>query len=281
MYTALPIMAVAILDKMLPADFLQDNPSLYALQKHTAFDAMIFSGWIFRAFLHGCVLFFIPYGAFGVENINQSEGRADGIWYFSTTAYYCTVMTPTLLIIFDMSNITFLNWLALLSSVSSLFVVTWIMNYLTSIVPDLDGVINTMYENASFWLVLIVTVGICQVLELIWRAFMRETYPTIVQIAQEIVRMPPEEQKVALEPGRFLPPTATPVKEQTNTQAVNEDIEIEYSQSYANSVEHSRRGSRVGIAKSGSFANGMESSRGRDKLKNNMVRAMLRFRVSN
>ena len=29
MYTALPILVVAIFDKLLPSDFLQDNPSLY------------------------------------------------------------------------------------------------------------------------------------------------------------------------------------------------------------------------------------------------------------
>jgi len=45
MYTALPILCVAILDKMLPAQFLQDNPRLYQLQKHTAFDPLISAAW--------------------------------------------------------------------------------------------------------------------------------------------------------------------------------------------------------------------------------------------
>jgi hypothetical protein len=283
-YTALPIMVVAIFDKMLPAEFLQDNPTLYQRQKHTAFDPLIFSGWIFRSFLHAIIIFFIPYAAFGVANVSQSDGRADGIWYFATTAYYCTVMTPTLLILFDMSNVTFLSWMALASSVSSLFIVTWIMNYLTSLVPDLNGLINTMYSSAMFWLVLVITVGICLVLELIWRAAMRELYPTVVQIYQEINRLNGSSQKDALDPVRLLPPAPVVVPGvhgRSDTDAAD-NITVEYSQSVAGGgrvqvVNGERRNS---ISQRGSGGSGSESARGREKLKNNMVRAMLRFRVS-
>ena len=143
-YTALPILFVAVFDKLLPAQFLQDNPRLYQLQKHSAFDPMIFSGWILRAFLHAIVLFFIPYFSFGIQNISQSHGRADGIWYFSVTVYYCTVLTPTLLIMYDMANVTFLHWVALTCSVVALFLITWIMNLLNKLVPDLDDVVTTI-----------------------------------------------------------------------------------------------------------------------------------------
>jgi len=304
-FTALPILVVAVFDKPLSASFLQDNPRLYQLQKHTAFDPMIFSGWILRAFMHACIIYFIPYAAFGVDNVSQSDGSADGLWFFSMTVYYCTVMTPTLLIMYDMSNITFLHWMSILCSVAALFIITLIMNFMTSLVPDLNGLITLMYATAMFWLVLIVTVGACMILELIWRAWMRELYPTVVQIYQEIMRMPPEQQKRMLDPAKLTPPQPAEGAHAAHGQAPqsgfgaasaasggpaasDDHIQVEYSQSHAFSGDptaHSARGmsqrtlDTPGRQGRGSFS-GMrgESARGRDKLKNNMVRAMLRFR---
>lgn len=270
--SALPILIVAVFDKMLPAEFLQDNPTLYQQQKHTAFDPMIFSGWIFRSFLHACVLFFIPYAAFGVDNVSTSNGYADGIWYFATTAYYCTVLTPTFLILFDMANVTFLHWISILCSLASLFVVTWIMNYLTSIVPDLAGVVNVMYSSAMFWLVVLVTVGICLVLELIWRGAMRELYPSVVQIYQEINRQSKAEQKVSLDPMRLMAPHPEAPGEAEAEHADN--IRVEYSVTVAPGTHRRNSASQLRMVA------GQEAVRGKDKLKNNMVRAMLRFRVS-
>jgi magnesium-transporting ATPase (P-type) len=129
MYTALPIMFVAVFDKMLPMQFLQDNPQLYKQQKHKAFDPLIFSGWVFRAFLHAVLIYFLPYAGMGMTGVFGDAGRAEGMWFFTTTVYYCTVMTPTLLILFDMANVTFLHWLSIVCSVAALYLVTWIMNY--------------------------------------------------------------------------------------------------------------------------------------------------------
>lgn len=289
MYTALPILIVAVFDKMLPAEFLQDNPTLYQQQKHTAFDPMIFSGWIFRSFLHAVVLFFIPYAAFGITNVPESAGRADGIWYFAATAYYCTVLTPTFLILFEMANITFLHWVSILCSLLSLFIVTWIMNYLTTIVPDLAGVVNTMYGSAMFWLIIIMTVGICLVLELTWRAAMRELYPTVVQIYQEINRQSKAEQKVSLDPMRLMPPHAEATTGAAAAAGADnaENIHVEYSLSVAPGTGstpangRSHGGARRNSASKLRVVAGQETSRGgKNMLKNNMVRAMLRFRVS-
>ena len=277
---------------MLPAQFLQDNPRLYQLQKHTAFDPLIFAGWIFRAFLHAIIIFFIPYAAFGVENISQSDGSADGLWFFSTVVYYATVMVPTLLIMYDMANITFLHWVSIACSVASLFVVTLIMSYMTSLVPDLAGLVPLMYGSAMFWLILIITVGSCMVCELIWRAAMRELYPSVVQIFQEIQRMSPADQKAALDPALLVAPQPTPAPQPRAGSASapvhsggapptsDDNIHIEYSQSVAGNTRGGGGMSpSVGGLQRRNSLSQQNSARGRDKLKQNMVRAMLRFRV--
>jgi len=280
MYTALPIMVVAVFDKLLPAGFLEDNPVIYQRQKHTAFDPVIFSGWIFRAFLHACIIYFATYWSFGVDNISQSGGRADGIWFFATTAYYATVMVPTLLILYDMANITIIHWISIACSVAALYLVTWIMNYLYTIVPDLAGVVNTMYASAMHWLVVLAAVFVCMGLELLWRGAMRELRPSIVQIYQEIYRLTPAEQKAALDPARLMmvdtlngdsPSSTSP--EATSAKGDGDAIHVDVSVSHrrgARASDESRRNSIVSV--------GHDSTRGSQKTKSNMVRAMLRFR---
>lgn len=275
---ALPVMVVAVFDKMLPADFLQDNPTLYQRQKHTAFDPMIFSGWIFRSFMHGVIIFFIPYASIGIDNNNQHSGRADGLWFFASAVYYCTVMTPTLLILFDMANVNFLSWMSVLLSVAALFIVTLIMNFMTTLVPDLAGIITTLYATASFWMVLLLTVGICLIIEMFWRAAMREMYPTVVQIYQEINRLSKADQRRALDPANLLPPERlSDHHSASSAPTLDENIHVEYSVSMAPNHRKDRQNSVSHIG----HANGADSSRGRDKLKSNLVRAMLRFRVRN
>jgi hypothetical protein len=203
--------------------------------------------------------------------------------------------------------------MSILCSVAALFIVTLIMNFLTSVVPDLNGLVNLMYSTAMFWLVLILTVGICMVLELIWRAWMRELYPTVVQIYQEIQRLPLEEQKKALDPAKLRAPSPSDGAGTTGAggapgqaphsgfgaasagtgaggmPASDDHINVEYSQSHANfsgdpthssrHLTHGGGSARAVDGRRGSFSQMRgESARGRDKLKNNMVRAMLRFR---
>ena len=51
-YTALPVLALAVLDQPLPARTLQDHPVIYRSSRRQAFSPRIFMQWIVRAFLH-------------------------------------------------------------------------------------------------------------------------------------------------------------------------------------------------------------------------------------
>jgi hypothetical protein len=171
-------MSIAILDQKLNRQVLSNNPYLYKQTKGKMFSARIFSGWILRAFIHGTILYYVPKWCFSHEILHQ-DGLIRGLWYWSTTIYYCVVITPTLLVMFEMNSISLLQWLALLSSWSGLFVLTWLMNLFISVDFGLYMVVNKMMAGASFWLCFILTISIPFLLELLWRFVWAQLSPTL------------------------------------------------------------------------------------------------------
>jgi magnesium-transporting ATPase (P-type) len=101
-FTATPIMACAVLNKHLPRSTLENNPAAYREAKNKAFTSIGFLGWIMRSVIHSIILFFIPLGTIGYNNISYSGDPGHGLWYFSTSVYFCVVMVPTFLIVFEM-----------------------------------------------------------------------------------------------------------------------------------------------------------------------------------
>ena len=196
-YTALPVLVLSVLDQPLPADTLQNNPLIYKLSKQNGFRASTFFTWIGRSFVHALVIFFVAYAQVAMVDVNRADGRSDGIWFFSSVVYMCVVLTPTLLILFEMSYITLLHVGSVVLSMVALVLVDYIINspLIFSIDTNLNTVINVIYECPAAWLTILLTVALLLLAECVMRGWQREWRPTVTQVYQERRRMAEEKRR--------------------------------------------------------------------------------------
>lgn len=187
MFTALPIISVAVLDKQLPKNTCEDNPAAFREQKGVAFSTALFASWIFRAFAHSCVIFFIPMRAIGGVGLSHVDGKQSDFWFFSTTVFFCCALLPTFLIFLLMNSINIFHIIAFLCSFLSIFIVILILNtpLFSSVNPDLTGVVYRQFASPTWWLTVIVTLSIPILAEVTYLYLKRQLRPTFTQILQE------------------------------------------------------------------------------------------------
>ena len=196
-YTALPVLVLSVLDQPLPADTLQNNPLIYKLSKQHGFRPSMFFTWIGRSFVHALVIFFVAYAQIAWVDVNRSDGRSDGMWFFSSIVYMCVVLTPTLVVLFEMSYITLLHVGSVVLSILALVLIDYIINspLILSIDTNLNTVINVIYSCPAAWLTILLTVSLLLLAECTMRGWQREWRPTVTQIYQERRRMADEKRR--------------------------------------------------------------------------------------
>jgi len=187
-FTALPVLAVAVFDQPLRRDILENNPRAYRESRGRGFRRRGFFGWIVRSLTHSVIIFFAPFWSLNTD-LMGGDGYTHGLWYTSTIVYYCVVLVPTLLIIFNMVSITTFHAASVLISLATLLSFTFVASLLIGVNAELYGVINQMYTYPHAWLVIMMSVSIPLLLELLYRAMRLHLRPTFAQILQERVRM--------------------------------------------------------------------------------------------
>lgn len=193
MYTALPIIVLALLDKSLPRHALQNTPEVFRESKGLYFRRKTFYGWIGRAMLHSVIVFFIPYWTVGDDVIimgtmnGAMEGQATGIWVFSSIVFNCVVLLPSTIIIFNMTNITIVHVFCIFCSIGSYYLTVYLFNvpgwFWSN--PDLNGVTNAVLRTPTAWLSVILTVSIPLLLEFVWRSTRRNLRPSLNRVLRE------------------------------------------------------------------------------------------------
>jgi len=179
-YTAAPIMAIAIWERALPANLLENNPGAVKMHKDTLFNSTIFFQWILRAVIHAIVIVGIPFATVDAALENQSSD----LWYTSTVSFYCCCLIPTFLILFDIQSFTFLHGFAfVICSFGSIFIWIWILSFLEN--PDILGAPEYILGNLNTWLIMIVTIMIPMLLELVFRGYCVMHDPSFTHVLRE------------------------------------------------------------------------------------------------
>lgn len=132
-------------------------PQLYEMgQKRQYFSYMIFWKWILLSIYHGIIIFF---GCnFGFSGVITSDGKTDGLWFASTTAFSCIIHLVTLKLVIEL---IFLNWIVILAGAVSLafywlFVIVFNTHNISMIFqPQIDNVYFKMFANGQFWIALL------------------------------------------------------------------------------------------------------------------------------
>ena len=183
-FTALPVMSLSVLGKALNRTTLQNNPACYKEQRGTAFTLKVFMSWVFRSILYATIIFWIP-----MSSITGELERTQVLWWYSTTIIIILVWVPTIIAAFEMSNITFIHLMTLLSSPLSLIVFLLIFSALPTSNPDLYALVYRMWTSPEIVLTSILTIMIPCLMELAIRFIQRDLRPTLVQVLQERVRI--------------------------------------------------------------------------------------------
>jgi magnesium-transporting ATPase (P-type) len=164
-YTSLPVIAVAILDQPMNGKVLEDNPFFYRDARGRAFSLQGFLGWLLRALVHAAACCFIPLLSL------RDTVHLGGLWMSSSLALQSNMLVATFLILFEVHSGSLVFWLALLSGPSRYIFFAILLSNSLSYNPSYWGVTNETWFNLVPWLVTLLTVGVCMLMELTIRAF--------------------------------------------------------------------------------------------------------------
>jgi len=181
MFTAMPVIALSVLDKRLNRITLQNNPVVLRETRGTAFSAPLFFTWIVRSVVYGSICFFIPLYTMTGDEPHGSEGAS--LFWISTASLISLVLVPTFLIMFEMQSITFLHWMAILSSISSVIFIHVVYNLLAS--TRLYYIFFDICKSFQAGLSIFLTVSLPLIIELAYRAGKLAWQPSLTQIMQE------------------------------------------------------------------------------------------------
>ncbi len=174
-------------------------------------------------------------------------------------------MLPTCMILFEMFSWTFLHGAALASSVFSLYLVTFIINVLRTLDPDLYGVVDRIYASGAAWFTLILAVSIPLLAELVARYTKRHLVPTYTERMQEydyaVRQALPAGGSASSGAGHGMTTPVSPIR---------------HDQNKADALQHLHK---LDARQKETQQKEQAADAGSDKLQASLIKAMLRFRV--
>lgn len=236
-FTSVPIMVLAVLDKDVSASRSEEFPELYTLgQRDYYFNIRVFVIWITTAIFHSLVIFFVPYLALGDTPLASGLMLDHG--HFGLLLWTSVIILVNLKVLIEMRSwnlvahiavwASILVWpvfmfpysfLHLLVEYVPFFGTAWpvVGGIITSVLISIKETIWNVYmlpveaiSNPVFWFVILLVVGMCLVREMsakaLARIFARQLYHAIQDADSRSVK-PTREEIVARYPAhKLLPP---------------------------------------------------------------------------
>ena len=118
----------------------------------------------------------------GFRGVITSDGRTDGLWFASTSAFSCIIHLVTLKL---MVELIFLNWIVILAgAVSVAFYWLFVIVFNTHAIsiyfqPEIDNVYFRMFSNSQSWLALIFLPLIALIPDATLKYFQMMYFPTV------------------------------------------------------------------------------------------------------
>lgn len=187
--TALPPMAMGILDQFVSAQLLLRYPQLYRIGQKGAFlNTRQFWEWIFNGIYHSILIFWFTVAAFGAGNV-LTDGKIANHWTWGAAMYTACVFTV-------------LGKAALITNVWSTYTMIaipgsaamWLAGFplYAEIGPRVGvgrenrGVDTALYHSTAFWALILVVPAICLVRDTAWKYWRRMYVPEYYHYVQEI-----------------------------------------------------------------------------------------------
>lgn len=135
-------------------------PNIYKIfRKKDLFSYGNFIYWFIKGLIQSVIIFYVCLYTTDLEAI-RSDGFVNGLWGFSVLAYSCTFAVIMLELFIETSNYTvvvhFFYWILAIFLYFPIFVYVW--NVFSS---PVQYYANDFFIYGKFWLIVIVTMGIC------------------------------------------------------------------------------------------------------------------------
>jgi phospholipid-translocating P-type ATPase (flippase) len=209
-FTACPIMVLAVIDRDIDADVAENYPELYEQgHKHTFFNARVFIGWMINSMFHSCVCFFIP--LICMTSMYFNDGNNFDMYSLGITIYSCVLFTVTIKVALETSSFTALHVIFFVVSVLSWFVFVFIYGSLFyaaadgSIfargryvfpLPEFYGILQEwrVFLTWRFWFTLTITVSFALLRDYFYKAYVRNSAKNLYYHVQASAKKKPREE---------------------------------------------------------------------------------------
>jgi hypothetical protein len=186
MFTALPVLCLCTVDRVLDRNTLENNPEVYrSLRTEPFFSLTAFCAWLLRAFGHAGVIFFVGFLSLSVNNVSHEDGREHGLYLVAAAIYMAVVLLATFLIVLDMASVTWLHAFSVVFSVASFFLVVILFSVFEDFNVTLYGIVLRMLASPTVWLVVSVTTLIPLLIDVCVRHFVYVRAKTLVELLRE------------------------------------------------------------------------------------------------
>mmetsp|Transcript_11831 Transcript_11831/g.27255 ORF Transcript_11831/g.27255 Transcript_11831/m.27255 type:complete len:1730 (-) Transcript_11831:60-5249(-) len=205
-FTSLPVMFFAVLDRDLHPSVVRAHPELYSAGHfNVRFSVTRFSMFIVGAILHATILYFVTQEMLDLNSYGSS-GRSQDLWAAGTTTLTNVVWTVTIVMGLHTRSWTWMHWFVYVGSI-----LVWYLFLLTynGFAPlslgswdTEDNVYDVIYELGDvflFWLSTFVTVSMCTLPILCYKYCREQYFPNIDDYYRRVVQNP------SLYPAEHLP----------------------------------------------------------------------------
>eukprot|EP00292_Cryptomonas_paramecium_P002149 CAMPEP_0113680182 /NCGR_PEP_ID=MMETSP0038_2-20120614/11140_1 /TAXON_ID=2898 /ORGANISM="Cryptomonas paramecium" /LENGTH=1529 /DNA_ID=CAMNT_0000598461 /DNA_START=386 /DNA_END=4971 /DNA_ORIENTATION=+ /assembly_acc=CAM_ASM_000170 len=197
MFTSLPVMFFAVLDRDVEPEIVKRRPELYYTgQINQHFNMTRFWTFIFGAVCHSLLLYYVTFYCMDL-NVTDDSGRSLGLWSVGTTVLTNVIITVTVIISLHTRSWTWIHAVVYLGSVA------WWWFFLLvyhSLAPGWMGsydsadtvyrVIFQLGDSLMYWLIQLVVVLLCVVPVLSYKFFREHYFPGIDDYYRRVVANP-------------------------------------------------------------------------------------------
>ena len=203
-FTALPIMVVAVLEQDLGIPGLLKYPQLYIdCQRDRSFNKWGFLKWTTWSVADSLIIYyFVRFADMGVFD---DTGQNGSLFVNSTTAYTVLILVVSFRLALHTRSWTLIHWIIMILSVASWFALAALYSGIAITVDSstMYYVMFRLYTSPLFWLVITLTTTACILPEFLYRAVRRTWYPLPFHIIQEATQRKLDEDLRYTEKQRY------------------------------------------------------------------------------
>lgn len=168
LFTAIPIILLAVLDQKYSEDVLLAQPWLYQnCIKNKTFDAASFLRWIMLGIWQSFVIFFIPFSSLTTQT---HDGQMLGLWAQGTSSYTCLIIAMNVQLLLITKHLTKANLYSTVGSVVFYFAFLFAYCSTNYVTPEAYNLVYRLLPSGSFWLCVLVVPIIAVFPDLAFRA---------------------------------------------------------------------------------------------------------------